>query len=172
MCITVRFFIIQKLTVQFQVIKSILLLVVASEMLAKKPLTFETLSQLYGLTQFENLMPRFTATVPPCWTEMQQEQQQRRHPQHLQHQGEATQHTRSWKLQPDRWVNWVFIRPKKNPVFRATRPYLSEPAVLDFFLRKYRFFFIGVFIIEVSILKKTKQKKHSWPYLKFLRPLP
>ncbi|XP_052766452.1 baculoviral IAP repeat-containing protein 6-like isoform X2 [Mya arenaria] len=72
-----------------------------SEMLAKQQVSFESLSQLYQLTQFENLMPRFTATVPPCWTEMQQEQQQRRHPQHLQHQGEATQHTRTFKLQPD-----------------------------------------------------------------------
>jgi len=40
------------------------------------------------------------------------------------------------------------VRPKKNPVFRATRPYLSEPA-------DPRLFFIGVFIIEVSIFKKN-----------------
>ncbi|KAH3853370.1 hypothetical protein DPMN_095892 [Dreissena polymorpha] len=72
-----------------------------SDLLAKQPLSLETLSQLHQLIQFENLMPRFTATVPPCWTEMHQEQQQRRHPQHLQHQGEATQYTRTWKLQPD-----------------------------------------------------------------------
>jgi baculoviral IAP repeat-containing protein 6 len=62
---------------------------------------------LHNLIQFENLMPRFTATVPPCWSEIQQEQQQRRHPQHLQHQGEATQHTRTWKLQPDRYCIFV-----------------------------------------------------------------
>ncbi|XP_053375851.1 baculoviral IAP repeat-containing protein 6-like isoform X2 [Mercenaria mercenaria] len=73
----------------------------SSDLLAKQPLTFESLSHVHNLIQFENLMPRFTATVPPCWTEIQQEQQQRRHPQHLQHQGEATQHTRTWKLQPD-----------------------------------------------------------------------
>ncbi|KAL4237916.1 Baculoviral IAP repeat-containing protein 6 [Mactra antiquata] len=73
----------------------------SSELLAKQSLTFESLNHVYNLIKFENLMPRFTATVPPCWTEMQQEQQQRRHPQHLQHQGEATQHTRSWKLQSD-----------------------------------------------------------------------
>ena len=37
-------------------------------------------------------------------------------------------------------------------MFRATRPYLSEPADPRLFLRKYRFF-VGVFIIKVSILK-------------------
>ena len=31
------------------------------------------------------------------------------------------------------------VRPK-NPVFRATRPYLSEPADPRLVLRKYRFF--------------------------------
>lgn len=66
--------------------------------MADGPLVPENLLALHSLTQFENLMPRFTATVPPCWSEIQQEQQQRRHPQHLQQQGEATQHTRSWKL--------------------------------------------------------------------------
>lgn len=75
-----------------------------TDVLAKKPLTVDNLILLHNLIQFENLMPRFTATVPSCWTEIQQEQQQRRHPQHLQHQGEATQHTRTWKLQPDRSV--------------------------------------------------------------------
>ncbi|XP_067680641.1 baculoviral IAP repeat-containing protein 6-like isoform X2 [Haliotis asinina] len=75
------------------------------ELLAKKPLAAETLSGLHSLTQFENLFPRYTATVPPCWSEIQQEQQQRRHPQHLQQQGETTQHTRTWKLAPDSTSN-------------------------------------------------------------------
>lgn len=66
-----------------------------------QPLNTKVLSSLYDLTRFENLVPRFSATVPPCWSEIQQEQQQRRHPQHLHQQGEATQHTRSWRLQPD-----------------------------------------------------------------------
>lgn len=66
--------------------------------LANGLITPESLVALHSLTEFENLMPRFTATVPPCWSEIQQEQQQRRHPQHLQQQGEATQHTRTWKL--------------------------------------------------------------------------
>lgn len=73
----------------------------ASDYLTKQPLNPDNLAQLHSLTQFENLMPRFTAVVPPCWSEIQQEQQQRRHPQHLQQQGEATQHTRTWKLSPD-----------------------------------------------------------------------
>lgn len=72
-----------------------------SSFLINKPFTSETISSLYELTQFENLTPRFSVTVPPCWTEIQQEQKQRRHPQHLQQQGEAMQHTRSWRLQTD-----------------------------------------------------------------------
>ena len=49
------------------------------------------------------------------------------------------------------------FKSKKNPVFWATQPFLSEPGDLRLFLRKYRFF-IGVFIIEVSILKKKHTK--------------
>jgi hypothetical protein len=48
--------------------------------------------------------------------EVQQEQQQRRHPQHLhqQHHGDAAQHTRTWKLQSDRYgrvgvTGWVWV---------------------------------------------------------------
>ncbi|GAB1609836.1 baculoviral IAP repeat-containing protein 6-like isoform X2 [Argonauta hians] len=74
---------------------------VTEESLFTEPLTTEKLMRLHSLTEFENLMPRFSATVSPCWTEIQQEQQQRRHPQHLQQQGEATQHTRTWRLQPE-----------------------------------------------------------------------
>ena len=62
---------------------------------------------------------------------------------------------------------WYQFGLKINPVFRATRPYLSEPADprgLDFFFyKKYRFF-VRVFIIEVSILKKN-----SRPYLTFFK---
>ncbi|XP_013417535.1 baculoviral IAP repeat-containing protein 6 [Lingula anatina] len=73
-----------------------------NDLLVKHPLTTEVLMTLHELTQFENLIPRFTATVPPCWQEIQQEQQHRRHPQHLQQQGEALQHTRSWRLQHEK----------------------------------------------------------------------
>lgn len=79
----------------------IILLFKGSDLLTNQPLTADNLTQLHGIIQFENLMPRFTAVVPPCWSEIQQEQQQRRHPQHLQQQGESTQHTRTWKLTSD-----------------------------------------------------------------------
>jgi len=73
-------------------------------LLIDQPLTTGVLSTLHTLTQFENLQPRFNAMVPPCWTEIQQEQQQRKHPQHLhQKHGDASLHTRTWRLQPDRF---------------------------------------------------------------------
>lgn len=78
------------------------------DLLVEQPLSVETLSSLVELTRFETLTPRFSATVPPCWVEVQQEQQQRRHPQHLhqQHHGDAAQHTRTWKLQSDRFTHF------------------------------------------------------------------
>ncbi|XP_064411867.1 baculoviral IAP repeat-containing protein 6 isoform X3 [Latimeria chalumnae] len=88
------------------------------ELLVDQPFATETLTSLVELTRFETLTPRFSATVPPCWVEVQQEQQQRRHPQHLhqQHHGDAAQHTRTWKLQPDSnsWDEHVFelVLPK------------------------------------------------------------
>ncbi|XP_066281905.1 baculoviral IAP repeat-containing protein 6-like isoform X5 [Branchiostoma lanceolatum] len=90
----------------------------ADDLLLYQPLTSEILSSLRELVKFRTLVPRFTATVPPCWTEVQQEQQQRRHPQHLhqQQEGDATRHTRSWRLQPDSssWDEHLFelIVPK------------------------------------------------------------
>ncbi|KAG8233773.1 hypothetical protein J437_LFUL003844 [Ladona fulva] len=66
----------------------------------KSPLTLSDLQQLHLLTQFENLVPCYAATVPPCWLEMMQAQKQRRHPQHLQR-GDEVQHTRSWRLLQD-----------------------------------------------------------------------
>ncbi|KAK3718781.1 hypothetical protein QZH41_014030 [Actinostola sp. cb2023] len=65
--------------------------------------TIQSLLKLLQKTEFENLVPRFTAIVPPSWSEVQQEQQQRQHPQHLHQQslGDATLHTRTWKLQPE-----------------------------------------------------------------------
>uniref|UniRef100_A0A3Q2D0E3 Baculoviral IAP repeat containing 6 n=1 Tax=Cyprinodon variegatus TaxID=28743 RepID=A0A3Q2D0E3_CYPVA len=86
------------------------------ELLVDQPLTTESLASLMELTRFETLTPRFSATVPPCWVEVQQEQQQRRHPQHLhqQHHGDAAQHTRTWKLQSYSWDEHVFelVLPK------------------------------------------------------------
>ncbi|KAJ8248503.1 hypothetical protein GJAV_G00242730 [Gymnothorax javanicus] len=88
------------------------------DLLVDQTLSVETLTSLVELTRFETLTPRFSATVPPCWVEVQQEQQQRRHPQHLhqQHHGDAAQHTRTWKLQSDSssWDEHVFelVLPK------------------------------------------------------------
>uniref|UniRef100_A0A7N9CYR3 Dual E2 ubiquitin-conjugating enzyme/E3 ubiquitin-protein ligase BIRC6 n=1 Tax=Macaca fascicularis TaxID=9541 RepID=A0A7N9CYR3_MACFA len=88
------------------------------DLLVDQPFTLEILTSLVELTRFETLTPRFSATVPPCWVEVQQEQQQRRHPQHLhqQHHGDAAQHTRTWKLQTDSnsWDEHVFelVLPK------------------------------------------------------------
>lgn len=88
------------------------------DLLVDQPFTLEILTSLVELTCFETLTPRFSATVPPCWVEVQQEQQQRRHPQHLhqQHHGDAAQHTRTWKLQTDSnsWDEHVFelVLPK------------------------------------------------------------
>ncbi|TKS85134.1 Baculoviral IAP repeat-containing protein 6 [Collichthys lucidus] len=88
------------------------------DLLVDQLLTTESLMSLVELTRFETLTPRFSATVPPCWVEVQQEQQQRRHPQHLhqQHHGDAAQHTRTWKLQSDSssWDEHVFelVLPK------------------------------------------------------------
>ncbi|KAM9726353.1 LOW QUALITY PROTEIN: dual E2 ubiquitin-conjugating enzyme/E3 ubiquitin-protein ligase BIRC6 [Menidia menidia] len=88
------------------------------ELLVEQPLATESLMSLVEMTRFETLTPRFSATVPPCWAEVQQEQQQRRHPQHLhqQHHGDAAQHTRTWKLQSDSssWDEHVFelVLPK------------------------------------------------------------
>uniref|UniRef100_A0A8C3T0R3 Dual E2 ubiquitin-conjugating enzyme/E3 ubiquitin-protein ligase BIRC6 n=1 Tax=Chelydra serpentina TaxID=8475 RepID=A0A8C3T0R3_CHESE len=88
------------------------------DLLVDQPFSLETLTSLVELTRFETLTPRFSATVPPCWVEVQQEQQQRRHPQHLhqQHHGDAAQHTRTWKLQTDSnsWDEHVFelVLPK------------------------------------------------------------
>lgn len=92
--------------------------ITAVELLVDHPLTTDSLMSLVELTRFETLTPRFSATVPPCWVEVQQEQQQRRHPQHLhqQHHGDAAQHTRTWKLQSDSssWDEHVFelVLPK------------------------------------------------------------
>ncbi|XP_069689782.1 baculoviral IAP repeat-containing protein 6 isoform X2 [Periplaneta americana] len=75
----------------------------------KSALGLLDLQLLHGLTEFENLSPCYSATVPPCWSEMMQAQKQRRHPQHLQ-QGDELQHTRSWRLQNDAttWDEHVF----------------------------------------------------------------
>ncbi|XP_045481363.1 baculoviral IAP repeat-containing protein 6 [Harmonia axyridis] len=66
------------------------------------------LKNLYSLTQFEPLKAGYCAVVPPCWTEIQQAQRQRRHPQSLSVDGEA--YTKTWRLQTDltTWDEHIF----------------------------------------------------------------
>ncbi|XP_023289754.1 baculoviral IAP repeat-containing protein 6 isoform X3 [Orussus abietinus] len=75
----------------------------------KSNLTYSDLRTLYELTRFGRHSPAYSATVPPCWSEMMQAQRQRRHPQHL-HQLEYQHHTRTWRLQNDAttWDEHVF----------------------------------------------------------------
>ena len=57
-----------------------------------------------------------------------------------------------------------FIRPKKKyPVFRATQPYLLELADPGLFFNENTVFFVGVFIIGVSILKKKQKPEPTLP---------
>lgn len=112
-------------------------------MLVRRPLTTEVLTTLVELTKFENLVPRFSATVPPCWSEMQQEQQQRRHPQHLHCHGEATQHTRTWRLQQDRYYvrpiectvrlkNFEMLKKVTNYIAISAHQTLLEECIINF----------------------------------------
>ncbi|KAL0100417.1 hypothetical protein PUN28_019635 [Cardiocondyla obscurior] len=80
------------------------------ELLAHKSnFSYWDLELLYELTRFSRHSPAYSATVPPCWSEMMQAQRQRRHPQHL-HQSEDQHHTRTWRLQNDAttWDEHVF----------------------------------------------------------------
>lgn len=73
----------------------------SDELLAHKSnFSYWDLGLLYELTRFSRHSPAYSATVPPCWSEMMQAQRQRRHPQHL-HQSEDQHHTRTWRLQND-----------------------------------------------------------------------
>ncbi|XP_016842826.1 baculoviral IAP repeat-containing protein 6 isoform X2 [Nasonia vitripennis] len=75
----------------------------------KQHLTYSDLRTLYDLTRFDRRSPPYSATVPPCWSEMMQAQRQRRYPQHL-HQSEDQHHTRTWRLQNDAttWDEHIF----------------------------------------------------------------
>ncbi|XP_071961824.1 dual E2 ubiquitin-conjugating enzyme/E3 ubiquitin-protein ligase BIRC6-like isoform X2 [Antedon mediterranea] len=123
------------------------------ECLVNQPITAENLKQLTELTKFETLIPRFSATVPPCWTEIQQEQQQRRHPQHLhqRHHGDATQHTRTWKLS---------TTGANEHLFELV---LSKPSVVGHIDVKLNFqhFCDRVPGIQITLLKQTSQHGFS-----------
>lgn len=56
------------------------------------------LKRMHSLCAFEPLRNGFCASMPPCWTEMQQAQRQRKHP-HLKLENEL--HTKTFRLQTD-----------------------------------------------------------------------
>lgn len=62
-----------------------------------KPITTDSLVSLVHLTEFVTLMPRFTASVPSSWCEVQQDQQRLHHHTLL----DPGLHTRTWKLRTD-----------------------------------------------------------------------
>ncbi|XP_068681369.1 baculoviral IAP repeat-containing protein 6-like isoform X1 [Montipora foliosa] len=62
-----------------------------------RPISLDSLISLVQLTEFVTLMPRFTASVPSSWFEVQQDQQ-RLHQHTLL---DPVLHTRTWKLRSD-----------------------------------------------------------------------
>ncbi|XP_025829165.1 baculoviral IAP repeat-containing protein 6 [Agrilus planipennis] len=74
----------------------------------------EDLRRLQSLCLFEPIKVGYCAVVPPCWSEMQQAQRQRRHP-HIQTENE--QHTKTWRLQTDTttWDEHVFELTLPSP---------------------------------------------------------
>lgn len=62
-----------------------------------QPISMEFLQHLVQLTDFVTLMPRFTASVPSSWVEVQQDQQ-RLHQHTL---VDPVLHTRTWKVRSD-----------------------------------------------------------------------
>lgn len=65
------------------------------------------LRRMHSLCTFDPLRNGFCAVMPPCWTEMQQAQRQRKHP-HLKLDNEL--HTKTFRLQTDTttWDEHVF----------------------------------------------------------------
>ncbi|KAB0803392.1 hypothetical protein PPYR_00362 [Photinus pyralis] len=72
------------------------------------------LKHLQTLCEFEPLKVGYCAVVPPCWSEMQQAQRQRRHP-YLQVNSE--QHTKMFRLQTDTttWDEHIFELTLPSP---------------------------------------------------------
>uniref|UniRef100_H3CIY4 Dual E2 ubiquitin-conjugating enzyme/E3 ubiquitin-protein ligase BIRC6 n=1 Tax=Tetraodon nigroviridis TaxID=99883 RepID=H3CIY4_TETNG len=89
------------------------------DLLVDQPLTTESLMALVELTCFETLTPRFSATVPPCWAE----------------DGDAAQHTRTWKLQSDSssWDEHVFelVLPKACMVGHVDLKFVLNPNTIN-----------------------------------------
>ena len=75
----------------------IFFILVAVALSPDEPVTLESLISLVQLTEFVTLMPRFTASVPSSWVEVQQDQQ-RLHQHTLL---DPVLHTRTWKLRSE-----------------------------------------------------------------------
>ncbi|XP_037073509.1 LOW QUALITY PROTEIN: baculoviral IAP repeat-containing protein 6-like [Pollicipes pollicipes] len=92
------------------------------------PLSAAALERAHELTRLETLTPLFSAVVPPCWTEIQQAQKQRRHPRHLQ---SDKHHTRTWRLLNDgpAWKQHVFeiTLPRSVPVAHVDFRFALQP---------------------------------------------
>lgn len=69
------------------------------------------------MLQFEPYKNGYSAVVPPCWSEMQQAQRQRRLPQHLNM--DIEQYTRTWRLQTDTttWDEHIFELMLPQPIY-------------------------------------------------------
>lgn len=70
-------------------------------------LSLQDLHHLHSLCTFEPLSAAYCVVVPACWSEMQQVQRQRRHPQYS---AGDEQYTRTWRLQTDTttWDEHIF----------------------------------------------------------------
>ncbi|XP_062534016.1 baculoviral IAP repeat-containing protein 6 isoform X2 [Armigeres subalbatus] len=66
----------------------------------KTELSLPTLKVLHSLTLFNEMLTPYSAEVPGCWSELEQAQKQRRHPQHLRP-GDDTHLTKTWRLHND-----------------------------------------------------------------------
>ncbi|XP_058811824.1 baculoviral IAP repeat-containing protein 6 isoform X3 [Topomyia yanbarensis] len=66
----------------------------------KTDVSMNTLRVLYSLTLFNEMLTPYSAEVPGCWSELEQAQKQRRHPQHLRP-GDDTHLTKTWRLHND-----------------------------------------------------------------------
>ncbi|XP_058461839.1 baculoviral IAP repeat-containing protein 6 isoform X2 [Malaya genurostris] len=66
----------------------------------KTDISMNTLRVLYSLTLFNEMLTPYSAEVPACWSELEQAQKQRRHPQHLRP-GDDTHLTKTWRLHND-----------------------------------------------------------------------
>lgn len=74
------------------------------------------LKRLHALAQFEPLKAGYCAIVPPCWSEVQQAQRQRRYPQNINK--DCEQYIKTWRLQTDTttWDEHIFEITLPSPM--------------------------------------------------------